>query len=91
MPRSTTTRISNDAGPVPSAEGTDAHKGQSTVTNAPISRVADEGQTESWNTEGFQFAVAAAEAGYFLLLLVAVLLLLWYFLKKRRRQAEDRN
>ena len=64
---------------------------QSASTNAQTTQAAFDGQTESWDTERFRFAVAIAEAGYFLLLLLAVLLLLWYFLKKRRRQAEDRN
>jgi hypothetical protein len=89
QPGSTALRKSGDGGEVRFVESIVAARIEPVSTNAPLATVADETRTESWDTEGFRFAVAVVEAGYFLLLLIAILLLLMYFLKKRRRQAEE--
>jgi len=84
-------RKTDGSGAARSVDSGAAAKIESVSTNEPLTAVADETRTESWDTEGFRFAVAVAEAGYFLLLLIANLLLLMYFLKRRRRQAQDQN
>ena len=77
-----------------SAYGVEPGKTQTTTavsTNAPTAAVAEEIQSDSWDTENFRFVVAVAEAVYFLLLLIAILLLLQYFLKRRRQQAQGQR
>jgi prepilin-type processing-associated H-X9-DG protein len=91
QPAPTVLRKSGDGGVVRSVESIAAPKIEPVSTNAPLVTVADETRTESWDTEGFRFAVAVAEAGYFLLLLIAILLLLMYFLKKRRQQNQGQD
>ncbi|PYM10673.1 MAG: hypothetical protein DME18_15770 [Verrucomicrobia bacterium] len=66
-----------------------ASRSESASTNAPGAAVADEVQTDAWDTENFRFALAVVEAGYFLLLLVAILLLLLYCLKKRHQPSQN--
>jgi prepilin-type N-terminal cleavage/methylation domain-containing protein/prepilin-type processing-associated H-X9-DG protein len=91
QPASTVVRKAGEGGGVRSVESIAAPKIEPVSTNAPMATVADEARTESWDTEGFRFAAAVAEAGYFLLLLIAILLLLMYFLKKRRQQSQEQD